>query len=88
MWQIREEYEFGIVVGHNMNPVRSGAGSCIFLHIWGGSLDPTSGCTAMSRENLLDIIYWLDSEKFPLLIQLTKNAYYKLKDKWSLPNFK
>lgn len=63
-------YEFGIIVKHNMSPVKRSKGSAIFLHIWGGSDKPTVGCTAMSREDLLKLFQWLDPSEEPLLIQL------------------
>lgn len=64
------QYEYGMIVGHNMAGTVPGRGSAIFLHVW---LDPetaTSGCTAMSRENLLDVLTWLKPSANPLLIQI------------------
>ncbi len=63
-------YEFGIVVRHNMSPPLPGAGSAIFLHVWQGPDQPTAGCTAMAREDLLGLMRWIDPEKRPVLIQL------------------
>lgn len=63
-------YQWGLVVEHNTHPVQSGAGSAIFLHVWFGPDIPTSGCTAMGLENLLELLAWLDPEANPVLVQL------------------
>lgn len=65
-----ELYEYGIWVNYNSNPALSGNGSCIFLHIWQGPGIYTSGCTAMSKEDILYLIHWLSSEKHPKLLQI------------------
>lgn len=65
-------------------PVRGG-GSCIFLHIWGGPAVPTSGCTAMAEENLLDLLRWLDEDGSPLLVQLPREEYERRRAEWGLP---
>ncbi|MEM1294184.1 MAG: L,D-transpeptidase family protein [Verrucomicrobiota bacterium] len=69
---LREDdlYEFGIVVRHNMEPVVPAAGSAIFLHVWRNSSHPTAGCTAMSRERLIELLSWLDFSKHPFLLQI------------------
>ena len=63
-------YEYGVWVLYNSNPVTAGNGSCIFLHIWRNENAPTSGCTAMSRDNMLKLIHWLDAGKKPVLLQV------------------
>lgn len=78
-------YELGVVVNHNKNPVRKGAGSCIFLHNWSSPTDSTSGCTAMAPPDMKDIIYWLDASKNPILVQLTKQLFINYKKSWELP---
>ncbi|HEV7767198.1 MAG TPA: L,D-transpeptidase family protein [Thermoanaerobaculia bacterium] len=67
-----ELYREGIVVAHNSTPPAAGRGSCIFLHIWTGPDSSTAGCTAMSAENLARLTRWLDAERKPLLLQLTR----------------
>ena len=62
-------YEFGVWVLYNSDPVMPGNGSCIFIHVWRNENSPTSGCTAMSRENILKLIYRLDKKKNPVLVQ-------------------
>jgi len=91
-WQSSEQmlmdgiwYEKGIVVDHNSSPVSKGAGSCIFLHNWSGPEDTTAGCTAMAPSALTEIVYWVDSEKDPILVQLTGRLYEAYKDPWGLP---
>jgi D-alanyl-D-alanine dipeptidase len=78
-------YRWGVVVDHNADPPRPGAGSCIFLHIWRGPGQPTVGCTAMPQENLESVLGWLDPAKKPLLVQLPQSEYQRLKKKWKLP---
>ena len=67
-------YELGIVVAYNTQQARAqhsrlGAGSCIFLHVWKTPQTPTSGCTAMSFDNIQVLHQWLRLTAKPLLIQ-------------------
>ena len=64
------QYELGMIVGHNLFPTTAGRGSAIFLHVWLNPETPTSGCTAMSRESLLDVLEWLKLSANPLLLQV------------------
>jgi L,D-peptidoglycan transpeptidase YkuD (ErfK/YbiS/YcfS/YnhG family) len=81
-----EGYREGVVVGYNgsMMPV-PGYGSCIFLHIWDESKEGTSGCTAMQSDNLGELVRWLDSSKYPVLIQLPEAEYKRIKNEWHWP---
>ncbi len=58
-------YKYGIVVKHNPNNIK-GKGSCIFMHI---KDIPTTGCTAMSESQMVEIIKWLDPRAKPILMQ-------------------
>jgi D-alanyl-D-alanine dipeptidase len=73
------DYKYGIVISHNSSPVEKGCGSCIFFHLTGPKPKPTAGCTAMNEESLLKLLLWLDSKKNPLLIQLPKSEFEKIK---------
>ncbi|MDD5394728.1 MAG: L,D-transpeptidase family protein [Thiothrix sp.] len=64
------QYEYGLIIGHNMLPTTVGRGSAIFLHVWLNPETATSGCTAMSRENLLEVLTWLKPNAQPLLVQV------------------
>ncbi len=77
-------YKWGVFVEHNVPP-KPRAGSCIFLHVWKTSRTSTSGCTAMSEQNLISIIHWLDPKKHPLLVQLPRPVYDGSRSKWNLP---
>jgi L,D-peptidoglycan transpeptidase YkuD (ErfK/YbiS/YcfS/YnhG family) len=67
---LREDglYRWGAFVEHNPTRV-AGAGSCIFLHLWYGPGKPTAGCTAMSEDDLLRVLQWLEPQKEPRLLQ-------------------
>lgn len=78
-------YEWGVVVGHNTDPIEPGAGSCIFLHIWRGPGQPTAGCTAMARDRIVALTRWLDAHARPVLVQLPREAYNPLAGLWGLP---
>lgn len=91
-WQSSEKmrfqgsyYEVGVVVEYNRDPVAKGAGSCIFLHNWTSPEETMAGCTAMAPEKMQDIVYWLDAAADPIFIQLTKQLYSELKQRWILP---
>ena len=77
-------YRMGVIVEQNMPPER-GHGSCIFLHIWKSPTTPTSGCTAMAQETLIDLIHWLDPAAVPVLIQLPRSIYGQFRAVWNLP---
>ncbi len=85
MLAVGSEYDLGVVVAHNSNPVTKGAGSCIFLHIWKDAESGTAGCTAMKRENLETIMKWIDAAKNPVLIQMPETSYKQFQTKWKLP---
>lgn len=78
-------YRWGLVVDHNAEPVTAGAGSCIFLHIWLGTGVGTTGCTAMAQEQLEGVLARLDPARRPLLVQLPRPQYKKLRRHWKLP---
>lgn len=70
-------YEFGVVVqfnpyGESDPETGGGLGSCIFLHVWRGPNSPTVGCTAMDRQDLLDLMAWLDPGQDPVVVQGTR----------------
>ncbi len=60
-------YKYGIVIEYNTNPVVAGRGSAIFIHVWKDENTSTSGCVALSEENILNLIDWLDPAKSPLV---------------------
>lgn len=61
-------YKYGIIIEYNTDPVIKGNGSAIFLHIWKGKGTTTAGCVAVSEENILKILEWLDPAAAPLII--------------------
>lgn len=87
MLQIVPQYDLGVFIEHNAER-QKGAGSCIFLHIWKDESSGTAGCTAMARENMETVLYWLDAKKNPVLIQLPAEDYKKLQLSWQLPELK
>jgi D-alanyl-D-alanine dipeptidase len=77
-------YRWGLVVEHNWKPI-PGLGSCIFLHIWLGTNQGTTGCTAMPAVTIEKIVRWVDATKHPILVQLPSEVYIRVKDQWKLP---
>jgi len=88
MLEIGAEYDLGIFVGHNINPISKGSGSCIFLHIWKDANETTLGCTAMARENIENLLKFFDPSKNPVLIQLPQDSYKQYQKAWKLPKLK
>ncbi|NMC33647.1 MAG: L,D-transpeptidase family protein [Veillonellaceae bacterium] len=61
-------YQLGAVIGYNTDPVMPGRGSAIFLHVWKGPGQPTSGCVAMALPDLERLVGWLDPARQPRII--------------------
>ena len=86
MLSVGEAYRWGAVIENNASPIVPSAGSCVFMHIWGGRGHGTAGCTAMAQEQLEPILAWLDPGKTPVLVQLPRAQYEKLRKAWRLPH--
>jgi L,D-peptidoglycan transpeptidase YkuD (ErfK/YbiS/YcfS/YnhG family) len=78
-------YRLGVVVEHNANGREIGGGSCIFLHLWPGPEGNTSGCTAFAPGPMLELLAWLRPDALPILVQLPRDEYDRLRRGWALP---
>ncbi len=56
LWRADGLYDLIVVIGHNDAPVVPGAGSAIFLHVAKPDLEPTEGCVALARGDLLTVL--------------------------------
>lgn len=88
-WESAEEllrddelYTFVVDIAHNPKRVH-GKGSCIFLHVWAGPDSTTSGCTAMEKAKLTNVLEEIDSST--LYVLLPKADYAALAPSWGLP---
>jgi len=80
-------YHYGVMVEHNTADTQKGAGSCIILHCVSVTGDSTAGCTTIDRAEMEKLVYWLDADADPLLLQLPLPVYKRLQQDWKLPNF-
>jgi len=79
------QYQIGVIVSYNASPPVKGRGSCIFLHIWRGPQSPTVGCTALDVNALVEIMRWLAPLRTPVLVQLPRQVYDRVRAEWDLP---
>jgi zinc D-Ala-D-Ala dipeptidase len=77
-------YTWVVDIAHNPEAKRS-AGSCIFLHVWGGPESATDGCTAMEKKKLEAMLDKLDPGYQPLFVLLPQSEYRAVADAWGLP---
>jgi L,D-peptidoglycan transpeptidase YkuD (ErfK/YbiS/YcfS/YnhG family) len=66
-------YKYGIVIEYNTDHIIKGNGSAIFLHVWKGEGFPTAGCVAVSEENIIKFLDWLDPQASPVIIMGLEN---------------
>lgn len=78
-------HEWEVLIEHNYPDAEPGAGSAIFFHVRRGEDRPSSGCTVMARDDLRDLVLWLDPAAHPQLVQLTAADYARLAAAWDLP---
>lgn len=79
------EYRWGVVVNYNMDQQVPRDGSCIFLHQWNGPTSSTAGCTAMSGEDIEQVVRWVNGDGRAVLVQLPEPEYQRLRTHWQLP---
>lgn len=70
MWRPDHLYDVVVVLGHNDDPVISGAGSAIFLHLSRPTYEPTAGCVAVDLPDMIEILRH-SSPGMEMLIGLT-----------------
>jgi len=63
-----ELYKYAVVIEYNTDPVVPGMGSAIFLHVWRGAGEPTAGCVALSSDDVLRLLQWLDARWNPVIL--------------------
>ena len=63
-----EYYRLGVVIEYNTDPIVSGLGSAIFLHIWGSADSSTAGCVALAAEDVTALLRWLDRRQHPVIV--------------------
>lgn len=63
-------FELGVLIQPPRNVSDPETFGCLFLHAWDGRRLGTTGSTEMDVRNLEDIVYWLDRDKNPVLVQL------------------
>lgn len=56
LWRDDRLYDLLVVLGHNDDPPKPGAGSAIFLHVARPDYGPTEGCVALSLPDLLEVL--------------------------------
>jgi L,D-peptidoglycan transpeptidase YkuD (ErfK/YbiS/YcfS/YnhG family) len=78
-------YHWLIEIRHNSDPPVPGDGSAIFFHIRRGIDRPTTGCTTMAEEDLIQMIKWLRPSKNPCYALLTAHDYSAKRQAWNLP---
>ena len=92
-WEEKQRMRFGddahrlkLVIAHNMDPPRTGAGSAIFFHIWRrDGTAPTAGCTAMPADSMEAVIRWLQPDATPVFVLLPVEMVAQLQADWGLP---
>ncbi len=56
LWREDHVYDLIVVIGYNDNPVVSGRGSAIFMHLQRPDQTPTEGCLALSESELRSVL--------------------------------
>jgi L,D-peptidoglycan transpeptidase YkuD (ErfK/YbiS/YcfS/YnhG family) len=56
-------YDYAVVIGYNIAPVRAGAGSAFFVHVDAGAA--SQGCVETPRASVIALLRWLDPGQRP-----------------------
>ncbi|MFO0388450.1 MAG: L,D-transpeptidase [Alphaproteobacteria bacterium] len=69
LWRDDDMYDLIVPMGYNDDPIVSGLGSAIFLHVAKPDYSYTEGCVALAKADLLEILPNLDTNS---LIEIKK----------------
>ena len=56
LWRKDNIYDLIIVLNYNFNPIIKNKGSAIFLHICKKNYEPTKGCIAIHKKDMMNLI--------------------------------
>ena len=60
LYKENHTYDIILVINYNLSPIIKGNGSAIFLHVAKKDFSPTSGCIALRKKCLFEILEKLD----------------------------
>ncbi len=63
-------YDYSFVINYNTESRTPYKVSAIFFHV---STSWTEGCTDVDKQNVIDILRWIDPGKKPVIIQTPEN---------------
>ena len=55
LWRKDNIYDVVIILNYNLSPVKKNKGSAIFLHIAKKNYNPTKGCIAINKKDMLNL---------------------------------
>ena len=61
LYKINNTYDIILVINYNIEPVIKGKGSAIFIHLAKKDFSPTSGCIAINKRCILEILEKLNT---------------------------
>ena len=56
MYKENHTYDIILVINYNISPIIKGKGSAIFLHLAKKDFSPTSGCIALKKKCIFEIL--------------------------------
>ena len=56
LWLKENVYDVVIIINYNLKPIIINKGSAIFIHIAKKNYEPTKGCIAVSKKDILELI--------------------------------
>lgn len=80
-----DAYKWGLFLNHNSDKVVPGDGSCVFIHIWENDHTGTTGCTAMTEDNMLRLLRFINAKDRPIMVQLPIQSYLQIRKTYGLP---
>ncbi len=69
-----DAYKYFMVIEYNTDPVVKGKGSAIFFHLRKSETGTTAGCVAISEQEMIEVLRWLDPAKNPMILMGSKNV--------------
>lgn len=76
LWREDDIYDIVVVLGFNDNPVITGKGSAMFMHVARENYSSTAGCIALKKEDLLEILKNCDKNTLVCIHGLNSYAFY------------